>query len=53
MRGGVTSSALVLCRWENLGAQVALDVALGLEYLHTRSPPLMHRDLKSPNVRGS
>ena len=37
-------------RWERLGRRVALDVALGLNHLHTRRPPLLHRDLKSPNV---
>ena len=26
------------------------DVALGLRYLHTRSPPIIHRDLSSNNV---
>lgn len=37
-------------RWERLGRKVALDVALGLNYLHSRRTPMMHRDLKSPNV---
>jgi serine/threonine protein kinase len=36
--------------WERLGRKVALDVALGLNYLHCQRPPMMHRDLKSPNV---
>ena len=38
-------------RWDVLGARIALDVAEGLAYLHAQDPPLMHRDLKSPNVR--
>ncbi|PRW61504.1 Serine threonine- kinase CTR1 [Chlorella sorokiniana] len=29
---------------------VALQTALGMLYLHSRSPPLVHRDLKSPNL---
>ncbi|KAG8897175.1 hypothetical protein FRB99_008388, partial [Tulasnella sp. 403] len=28
----------------------AIDVALGLEYLHTRNPPVCHGDIKAPNV---
>jgi hypothetical protein len=28
----------------------ANNVAAGMLYLHTRSPPLIHRDLKSPNL---
>lgn len=32
--------------WERLGASIAQDVALGLNYLHTRKPALAHRDLK-------
>jgi len=30
--------------------QIALDIALGMNYLHTCSPPIIHRDLKSPNI---
>ncbi|GLC35775.1 hypothetical protein PLESTB_000492900 [Pleodorina starrii] len=30
--------------------KVALDVASGLQYLHTRSPAIVHRDLKPANV---
>jgi len=29
---------------------LALDVAEGMAYLHSSVPPLIHRDLKSPNV---
>jgi serine/threonine protein kinase len=28
----------------------ALDAARGCLYLHTCSPPIIHRDLKSPNL---
>jgi len=28
----------------------ALDVAKGMNYLHKRSPPVVHRDLKTPNL---
>ena len=54
MKGGDLYSALRhhpdTMRWERLGKKVALDVALGINYLHSRRPPLLHRDLKSPNV---
>lgn len=39
-----------LRRWDRLGKKVALDVALGINCLHSQRPPMMHRDLKSPNV---
>ena len=29
---------------------VALSVARGMQYLHSRSPPILHLDLKSPNI---
>ncbi|KAH3742877.1 leucinerich repeat kinase [Pelomyxa schiedti] len=29
---------------------LALDIARGLSYLHTLHPPVVHRDLRSPNV---
>ncbi|CAM9104620.1 unnamed protein product [Discosporangium mesarthrocarpum] len=29
---------------------MALDVARGMSYLHAHRPPIIHRDLKSPNV---
>eukprot|EP00008_Paramoeba_atlantica_P003298 CAMPEP_0201476540 /NCGR_PEP_ID=MMETSP0151_2-20130828/1728_1 /ASSEMBLY_ACC=CAM_ASM_000257 /TAXON_ID=200890 /ORGANISM="Paramoeba atlantica, Strain 621/1 / CCAP 1560/9" /LENGTH=310 /DNA_ID=CAMNT_0047856941 /DNA_START=1633 /DNA_END=2563 /DNA_ORIENTATION=- len=30
--------------------RVALDIAKGMEYLHSLDPPIAHRDLRSPNV---
>ncbi|SNX83874.1 uncharacterized protein MEPE_02582 [Melanopsichium pennsylvanicum] len=30
--------------------RILLETARGLEYLHTRSPPIVHRDCKSTNV---
>jgi mitogen-activated protein kinase kinase kinase 13 len=29
---------------------MALDIARGLEYLHTRKPSIIHRDCKSSNI---
>ena len=30
--------------------KIALDVAIGMHYLHTSKPPIVHGDLKSPNL---
>ncbi|KAH3744221.1 leucinerich repeat kinase [Pelomyxa schiedti] len=30
--------------------QIALDIAKGLAYLHSLHPPIVHRDLRSPNI---
>lgn len=30
--------------------KLGIDIASGLIYLHTRSPPLIHRDLRTPNI---
>jgi len=29
---------------------IALDIAKGMEYLHSQVPPVIHMDLKSPNI---
>eukprot|EP01025_Chloroclados_australasicus_P028487 TRINITY_DN2821_c1_g1_i7.p1 TRINITY_DN2821_c1_g1~~TRINITY_DN2821_c1_g1_i7.p1 ORF type:complete len:1255 (+),score=138.74 TRINITY_DN2821_c1_g1_i7:174-3938(+) len=54
MKGGDLYNALRqhpdMMSWDKLGKKVALDIALGINYLHTRKPPMIHRDLKSPNV---
>lgn len=33
-----------------LRVRMALDASLGLLYLHRHSPPIIHRDVKSPNL---
>ncbi|KAG4148496.1 hypothetical protein ERO13_D05G289200v2 [Gossypium hirsutum] len=35
---------------EKLRLNMALDVARGMNYLHQLKPPIVHRDLKSPNL---
>ena len=35
---------------EEISYPILYDVARGLDYLHTRSPPVIHRDLTSNNV---
>ncbi|OWZ24136.1 TKL/DRK protein kinase [Phytophthora megakarya] len=39
-----------LLSWARDKIHIAIGVAQGLEYLHTRTPPLIHRDLKSNNI---
>lgn len=34
----------------NLRIKIALDIAQGMQVLHGFNPPLVHRDLKSPNI---
>src|SRR3990167_595279 len=33
-----------------LRLQIALDIAKGMQYLQNISPPVIHRDLRSPNI---
>lgn len=30
--------------------KMCLDIARAMDHLHTRNPPILHRDLKSPNI---
>ena len=36
-------------KW-NISLQIMLDVARGMLYLHSRNPPIVHRDIKSLNI---
>jgi serine/threonine protein kinase len=33
-----------------LRIRMALDIAKGMQYLQSREPPVVHRDLRSPNI---
>jgi serine/threonine protein kinase len=33
-----------------LRLKIAMDIAAGMEFLHSSTPPIIHRDLKSPNI---
>ena len=35
--------------WD-LRIKIAIDVASGMNFLHTTTPPIIHRDLKTPNI---
>ena len=38
-------------KWSGLyGKDILVGVASGLNYLHSRKPPVVHRDMKSPNI---
>eukprot|EP00339_Tiarina_fusa_P014873 CAMPEP_0117053630 /NCGR_PEP_ID=MMETSP0472-20121206/37103_1 /TAXON_ID=693140 ORGANISM="Tiarina fusus, Strain LIS" /NCGR_SAMPLE_ID=MMETSP0472 /ASSEMBLY_ACC=CAM_ASM_000603 /LENGTH=224 /DNA_ID=CAMNT_0004768777 /DNA_START=509 /DNA_END=1180 /DNA_ORIENTATION=+ len=34
----------------SLRLKIAYDVAKGMKFLHTTTPPIIHRDLKTPNI---
>ena len=40
---------LPMMSWK-IRIQIAADIAEGMEFLHSRKPPIIHRDLKSANV---
>ena len=54
MAGGSLQAAIQarqpLLGWAARGGRIALDLAEGLLYLHTRRPCIVHRDLRSVNV---
>ncbi len=33
-----------------LRLRLAIDIARGLEFMHSMRPPMLHRDVKTPNV---
>lgn len=35
---------------EALILRIGLDIARGLAHLHVQTPPIVHRDLRSPNI---
>ena len=35
--------------WANV-LKLALDISRGMRFMHNSNPPLIHRDLKSPNI---
>ena len=38
-------------QWSGIyGKEVLIGIASGLHYLHLRRPPVVHRDIKSPNI---
>ncbi|GMF30928.1 unnamed protein product [Phytophthora fragariaefolia] len=39
-----------LLSWSNGKMDIAIGIARALQYLHTRTPALIHRDLKSSNI---
>ena len=41
--------AIFMCD-ERVRIRMCLDIARGMQYMHSRNPPLAHRDLRSPNV---
>jgi serine/threonine protein kinase len=41
---------MVKKRWNVLMLKIAKDIAKGCAFLHSANPPVIHRDLKSPNV---
>jgi hypothetical protein len=52
MEGGALDKRLIaqpLLGWQQR-VSIALDTCRGLDYLHSLSPPMIHRDIKSQNI---
>ena len=47
---GKPSVSRPIFAWHVWGHKVALDIARGLHFLHTRARPIVHFDLKSHNI---
>eukprot|EP00644_Phytophthora_capsici_P009409 jgi/Phyca11/107158/e_gw1.13.361.1 len=47
---GYLRKSFDLLLWRTDKIHMALGIALALEYLHTKCPPIIHRDLKSKNI---
>jgi len=39
-----------LIKVDDIRLKISLDIALGMLFLHSQTPPIAHRDLRSPNV---
>ena len=50
LRNGTTDPQIAAELSWGRRVRMAVDVAAGMLHLHTRNPPILHRDLKSPNV---
>ena len=46
---GLIHKKSIFLDW-SLKVKIALDIACGMAFLHSAKPPIVHRDLKSPNV---
>lgn len=50
LKWAVTGSRTDMVLEEKHKVRMAMDIARGMNYLHSCRPPVIHRDLKSPNL---
>lgn len=50
LKGLLYSKQTKSLTWSNRKCQIAVDIADALMYLHTLTPKLIHRDIKSHNL---